>query len=230
MNETIIMFDMDGTLLDLAFDQFIWNEHLPQHYAHQHQCSLADSQEKLFQFYQKHQHTLQWYSSKFWSEIVGSDVLQLQHQFRHKIQARSGCHELLRALKQHKQQCWIVTNADIASLALKMQMTGLSKYFEQIISSESIGYPKEHPEFWTTLQQRYPFDPKQSVFIDDTARVLDSAKRFGIQQLYTIAQPSSLEPARDNAKLDYPVVEELTDLLELLSLNRPYKDIHDKTA
>ncbi len=31
MNETIIMFDMDGTLLDLAFDQFIWNEHLPQH-------------------------------------------------------------------------------------------------------------------------------------------------------------------------------------------------------
>ncbi|WP_111891358.1 HAD-IA family hydrolase [Acinetobacter sp. MB5] len=229
MNETIVMFDMDGTLLDLAFDQFIWNEHLPKHYANQHQCSLEDSQAKLFEYYQKHQHTLQWYSSKFWSQVVGSDVLQLQHQFRHKIQTRSGCHELLQALRQQQHLCWLVTNADCASLELKLQMTGLDEYFQLIISSESIGFPKEHPEFWTTLQQRYPFNPEQAIFIDDTVRVLDSAKRFGIQQLYSISQPSSLEPARDSATLGYPTLQQLPDLLDLFSLNTN-KDIHDKTA
>ncbi|MHA3061034.1 HAD-IA family hydrolase [Acinetobacter sp. ANC 4636] len=229
MTETVFMFDMDGTLLDLAFDQFIWNEHLPQHYATQHQCSLEESQTQLYEFYEQHQHTLNWYSSKFWSEVVGSDVMQLQHQFRHKIQPRSGCHDLLKALKQHQQKCWIVTNADCSSLALKMQMTGLSEYFQHIISSESIGFPKEHPEFWSTLQQQYPFTPEHAVFIDDTVRVLDSAKRFGIQHLYSIAQPSSLEPARESATLGYPVIQHLPDLLDLFSLNA-YKDIHDKTA
>ena len=229
MHNTVFMFDMDGTLLDLAFDQFLWNEHLPQHYAEQHQCTLAESQARLFEFYQQHQHTLNWYSSQFWSEIVGSDVMQLQQQFRHKIQLRSGCHELLRTLQHHKQRCWLVTNADCASLALKMQVTGLSPYFEQIISSESIGFPKEHPEFWSTLQHRYPFSAENAVFVDDTVRVLDSAKCFGIQHLYSIAQPSSLEPARDSATLGYQALEQLTDLLHLFSLST-YKDIHDKTA
>ncbi|EPY9146315.1 haloacid dehalogenase, partial [Acinetobacter baumannii] len=26
----VVLFDMDGTLLDLAFDDFIWNECLPK--------------------------------------------------------------------------------------------------------------------------------------------------------------------------------------------------------
>ena len=32
----IAMFDMDGTLLDLAFDDFIWNECLPERHAQVH--------------------------------------------------------------------------------------------------------------------------------------------------------------------------------------------------
>ena len=50
--QPIAMFDMDGTLLDLAFDDFIWNHQLPIRYAEQHQCSLEQSTQALFQFYQ----------------------------------------------------------------------------------------------------------------------------------------------------------------------------------
>lgn len=41
MHKNIIMFDMDGTLLDLAYDDFIWNEQLPIRYAELHACSLS---------------------------------------------------------------------------------------------------------------------------------------------------------------------------------------------
>ncbi len=36
--QPIAMFDMDGTLLDLAFDDIIWNHCLPERHAQPHQC------------------------------------------------------------------------------------------------------------------------------------------------------------------------------------------------
>ncbi len=80
----IAMFDMDGTLLDLAFDDFIWNECLPERHAQVHQCTLEQSKQTLFQFYQQHKHTLSWYSSAYWTTKVGVDVLQLQYEHREK--------------------------------------------------------------------------------------------------------------------------------------------------
>ena len=46
----IIMFDMDGTLLDLAFDDFIWNECLPKRHAEIHQLPLDQSQKHYISF------------------------------------------------------------------------------------------------------------------------------------------------------------------------------------
>jgi putative hydrolase of the HAD superfamily len=43
LQQPIAMFDMDGTLLDLAFDDFIWNQCLPERHAQVHQCSLEQS-------------------------------------------------------------------------------------------------------------------------------------------------------------------------------------------
>ena len=78
MQKPTIIFDMDGTLLDLAYDDFIWNELLPIRYAETHGCSLKQSRETLYAFYQQHNHTLNWYSSRFWTAKVEVDVLAMQ--------------------------------------------------------------------------------------------------------------------------------------------------------
>ena len=205
---------MDGTLLDLAYDDFIWNNQLPIRYAETHGCTLEQSNQALFQFYQEHNHTLNWYSTRFWSAKVGLDTLALQHEFKHKVALRSGCMELLDALKAQDYPCWIATNADCAGLQFKLEQMQIAHYFDVIISSESIGYAKESIEFWQNLHTLHPFCLDSAYFIDDTEKVLNSAKKFGIGNLITIAQPSSKGKIRDESA--YPILNHLTDLMQML--------------
>lgn len=226
--QPIAMFDMDGTLLDLAFDDFIWNHCLPERHAQVHQCSLEQSQQTLFQFYQQHKHTLSWYSAAHWTAKVGVDVLQLQYEHRNKIGPRAGCHQLLEQLKAKGYRCWLLTNADRAGLQLKLENVELSPYFELMISSEELGHAKEETAFWQKLQQLHPFDPAQAVFIDDTVAVLKSAEDFGITQLFSILQPSSSKAARAKTELPYPALDHLTELFDYLETNLQVTDA--KTA
>ena len=90
----------------------------------------------------------------------------------------------------------------------------IAHYFDVIISSESIGYAKESIEFWQNLHTLHPFCLDSAYFIDDTEKVLNSAKKFGIANLITIAQPSSKGKIRDESA--YPILNHLTDLMQML--------------
>lgn len=229
LTKPIIMFDMDGTLLDLAFDDLIWNHKLPERHSQVHQCTLAQSHDTLYAFYEQHKHTLCWYSSKYWTSKVGVDVLQLQYDYKQHIKPRPGCFELLKELNAQGYRCWLLTNADQAGLNLKLENVDLSPYFEVMISSEEIGYSKEFIEFWQILQQKHDFEPNQAVLVDDTAPVLNGALKFGIENLITISQPSSAREIRTNNQMAFPAINHLTELLDYLKLNQT-KEINVKTA
>ncbi|RYZ88796.1 MAG: GMP/IMP nucleotidase [Moraxellaceae bacterium] len=186
-----IMLDMDGTLLDLHFDNFFWLEHLPKRYAEIHHVDYATAAQRLSEHIRKHEGTLQWYCLEFWSDALKVDIRSLKTEVKHKIQIRPHVKEFLTRLRQHQKKLLLVTNAHPQSLSLKLEVTEIDKYLDIVISSHELNHPKEAQAFWHALQKREQFDPARTIFIDDTARVLQSAKDFGIKHVMGIHQPDS---------------------------------------
>lgn len=192
-----VFLDMDGTLLDLHFDDHFWQEFLPQQYASHHQLTLEDALQQLEPRFKAKEGTLDWYCLDYWSRELQLDVPGLKTQVAHLIAIHDGVIDFLEFLRRHHKRVVLATNAHQKVLQLKMHHTGLIGHFDRIICSHDLGLPKENPQFWERLNEVEPFDKTRSVFVDDSLPVLRSAQQYGIEYLYCIAQPSSKKPPRN---------------------------------
>lgn len=191
-----VLLDMDGTLLDLHFDSHFWLEHLPRRYVELHHLGEAERlalRERIIHG----QGTLNWYSLDYWSRELSVDILALKREVQHLIGLRGDALEFLNWLRKAHPRVVLATNADRASLGLKLPLTGLDDYLDAIVSSADVGEPKEQQAFWHALQRIEPFDPERTLFIDDNPQVLESARQFGIRHLLGIRRPDSQREERE---------------------------------
>jgi putative hydrolase of the HAD superfamily len=186
-----VLFDMDGTLLDLHFDNYFWRQHLPLHYAAKNQMSPLLANDYLTPLFAKHYGSLQWYCLDFWQEQLGLDVVALKQEVQHLIAVRDGVPDFLQQLRLAGKRIILVTNAHEDSLNLKMQCTGLAPHFDQILTSHQFGLAKEQAGFWQALRDEIHFDPARTVLFDDSLPVLRSAQQYGLAHVRCILQPDS---------------------------------------
>lgn len=213
-----VMLDMDGVVLDLAFDDYYWGTLLPQHYARQHGLDEEAGRAKLAPVFESVYGSLDWYCLDFWSRQTGLNLAALKRSVRDRIAPLPGSIAFLNAIKASGRRLWLVTNAHAGSWQLKMEQTGLAHYFERIVCSHDYGAAKEQAAFWPALQQRYRFDSSRCLFVDDAPRVLATAQAYGLSQVLCIRRPNSKLPLRTVSELGgLPAVDRLVDLLPLAS-------------
>ncbi|SMF61101.1 putative hydrolase of the HAD superfamily [Alteromonadaceae bacterium Bs31] len=191
-----VLLDMDGTLLDLHFDNYFWLTHLPLRYAEYHQVSQQEANNFLMEHIRLYEGSLKWYCLDHWSELVQMDIPALKREIQHKIQVRPHAKDFLSALRHLKKKLVLITNAHPKGLNLKLDITQIDRWLDLVISSHEFNLPKEDIGFWQALQTREHFDPARTIFIDDTPRVLKSAQLFGIANLVCINAPDSQKPAK----------------------------------
>ncbi|MEM7294502.1 MAG: HAD-IA family hydrolase [Pseudomonadota bacterium] len=206
-----VLLDMDGTLLDLAYDNRVWSELVPAAYAAAHALPPAEAQDRLLQQMQKIRGSIAFYNFQYWSEFTGVDLIAVHYQASELIGYRPGALEFLRWLRSRNCNVIIATNADRGSLGVKNEHTDIVDEVNAVVSSHDYGLPKEDVEFWRVLATHHPYDPARSLFIDDNVSVLDTAQEFGIRHLRVISQPDSLRPVRSD--LGYPACNDLHELL-----------------
>ncbi len=210
-NIDTVLLDMDGTLLDLKYDNHLWNVELPKRYAQQHSLSLADAETALFDYMASVRGHIHFYCLDHWAEHTGLDMLELHQCCVELIDYRPGAVHFLEFLRTTNKRSVLVTNAHRMSLEVKCAAIDLCTRLDRCISCHDYGRPKEDSRFWQQLSSEEPFDPARTLFIDDNAEVLAAAAAYGIQHLVTISQPDSARPARQ--QLAYPVVNDLAHLI-----------------
>ena len=191
-----VLLDMDGTILDLAFDNYFWLQLIPERYALARGLELEQARSELREHNLAIQHTLPWYCTDYWSQLTGLDVAMLKREVRERIRPMPGAVEFLDAVQRSGKHLWIATNAHRDSWELKLAHTGLRARFDRVVSSHDFGYPKEDLRFWEALQAAFPFDPARTLFVDDSMPVLSAAQAYGIGQVVGIRKPDSEHPGR----------------------------------
>lgn len=192
-----VFFDMDGTLLDLRFDNHFWQEHLPRRYAAMAGTPLEEVRAELSRRFRAAEGQLHWYCVDHWSQDLGVDIMALKSEVAHLISWRPLARELLAALRSASKRLVLVTNAHSKTLALKLARTALDQEFHAIVCAHDLELPKEHPDFWPRLARVEPFVPETTVLVDDSLPVLRAARAYGIGQTIAIRSPDSGLPPKD---------------------------------
>jgi len=197
-----VLLDMDGTLLDLHYDEHFWLQHLPARYAELHGISHAMALLEMKPLFENNAGTLNWYCLDFWSAELKLSIRELKLETAHLIALRPDAETFLAAITRAGKRVIMITNAHRDSLSLKMERIELAPYFERLISSHDYGFPKENPQFWDALHADIAFDAARSLFIDDTLPILRSARNFGIAHLLAVSEPNSQKGPKDTEEFD----------------------------
>lgn len=207
-----LMLDMDGTVLDLAFDNYVWQELVPQKYAEQTGISNDDARDHLHSLYRSVQGKLDWYCIDHWGEKLGLDIIEIHRSVGDRIGYLPGARRFLETVSKQDIRLLMVTNSHNDTLAIKTEVTGVANFFDQIYTSHDVGHAKEEQPYWQVLQDAESFDPGRTLFIDDNVSVLRSAHQFGVKMLLTVTRPDTSAPFKDGG--EFAGIEGVIDLLD----------------
>lgn len=190
-----VLLDMDGTLLDLHYDNYFWFTYLPQRVYDTHGGNLAQIKAEMSAHIHNAKGDQKWYDLNYWSALFEVNVAELKIEIKDKIALLPNTLNFLNAMQDAGKRMVIATNAHPDSVHVKVDECGIGHYFEHIISGFKYGYAKENPLFWDALKSDIGYDEATTLFVDDNADVLNTAKRAGIAQVVGITEPDTHAPA-----------------------------------
>lgn len=206
-----VLLDMDGTLLDLHYDNHFWLEHVPQRFAEKRGLPMTEARAMLMERYRQVEGRLEWYCVDFWTRELGLDIAALKGELRHLVVIQPYVIEFLQAVRASGYRLWLVTNAHRKVLQFKMQHTGIGQYFDRTVSAHDFGAPKEDRRFWQRLHAHTPFKAAATLLIDDSLPVLRAARAYGIGQLLAVRCPDSKGPVKHTD--EFSAVRTFCDIL-----------------
>jgi putative hydrolase of the HAD superfamily len=191
-----LLLDMDGTLLDLAFDNFFWNELVPGEYARATGLPLPEAEAVIRARYAEVVGTLPWYCIDHWTAELGLDLEQLKQTHRHRIRYLPGAEDFLSFARRSGKRLILVTNAHRVTLTIKCEQTRVDGYMHAVVSSHDYGCEKEGLGFWQRLEREQTLRRERTLLIEDSLAVLGTARSFGIGHVIAIERPDTTQAAR----------------------------------
>jgi HAD superfamily hydrolase (TIGR01509 family) len=208
-----VLLDLDGTLLDQAYDNHIWRDLIPQRFAAARGLDLQAACDEIARMFARRSGTLDWYDIDYWTRTLGVDVGALHREVRTHVAWLPGAREFLAHVRAMGKRLVLLTNSHPVALAVKHEQTGVLDHLDAAASSQEFGAPKERAEFWVAARARFGFDPARSLFADDNSHMLEAARQAGVRWVFGVRHWDTKGSRREH--LDHPAVDSVSDLAPL---------------
>ena len=205
-----VLLDLDGTLLDQAYDNHIWRDLVPQRFALSRGLDLHAAYSEIASRFAERSGTLDWYCIDYWSRTLGIDIGALHREVRSHVAWLPGAREFLVRMRASGKRLVLLTNSHPIALAVKHEESGVLDYLDAAVTSHDFGAPKEHAQFWTAALERFEYDPSRSLFADDNSKMLEAARSAGVRWIYGIRHWDTKGSRREH--VDHPAVDSVADL------------------
>jgi HAD superfamily hydrolase (TIGR01509 family) len=193
-----LLLDLDGTLLDLAFDTHFWLEVVPEYYGRARGMSAQQALEKeIMPRLRDAEGTLNWYCLDYWSRMLELDLSTIKSAHDERIAWLPGAQDFLRRQRAAGRRLVLATNSHPETLRIKDGKVAIRPMLDGMYSSHEFGAPKEFAEFWLRLRRVVGYDPARTAFIDDNPKVLAAARHAGIACVIAVTDPDSSRPERE---------------------------------
>lgn len=208
----VLLFDLDGTLLDTQEAIFYSFTKLFEHYSPQTEVTKEILNSVLGP-------TLESSIRKYFPKEDTSKLVEEYRRYNveaHKtlVKPMDGCAELLAKLTEEGYRMAIVSTKRKETVELGLDQFGLKDYFEVILGSEEVENSKPDPEGLFEACRIMKASKDNAVYIGDSATDIEAARRAGMYSIGVIFNPDrkqALQQAKPNR-----TIEHLSEIEEIL--------------
>ena len=176
-----LLIDMDGVILDNAYDNDFWQNQIPEVIADSKSIAFDDAKRLAIQIFNYKKNTKDWYDVDYWSNMLNIDIEAQKRSEKSfsRISLYDGVIDTLSVLK-NKTKMILITNAHRKTLNIKLEKYNLTPYFDEMVCAHELNYVKEDIELWYMLRSKYRLDYEKTLLVEDTINNINVGLSAGI--------------------------------------------------
>ena len=176
-----LLIDMDGVILDNAYDNDFWQNQIPEVIADSKGIAFDDAKRLAIQIFNYKKNTKDWYDVDYWSNMLNIDIEAQKRSEKSfsRISLYDGVIDTLSVLK-NKTKMILITNAHRKTLNIKLEKYNLTPYFDEMVCAHELNYVKEDIQLWYMLRSKYGLDYEKTLLVEDTINNINVGLSAGI--------------------------------------------------
>ena len=176
-----LLIDMDGVILDNAYDNDFWQNQIPEVIADSKGIAFDDAKRLAIQIFNYKKNTKDWYDVDYWSNMLNIDIEAQKRSEKSfsRISLYDGVIDTLSVLK-NKTKMILITNAHRKTLNIKLEKYNLTSYFDEMVCAHELNYVKEDIQLWYMLRSKYRLDYEKTLLVEDTINNINVGLSAGI--------------------------------------------------